>query len=135
MVAQTIVTSAPDQESFVTTAARMGPERRQGLSLQVLSDAEPVTAVARQHGVSRKFVYQQSAKASKALDQAFAPAAAVSYPLAEYGVAPCRCTSRRPEAAHGSTRMSLKSPKSKAGGTSPATSSLLGLGNFVPSGF
>jgi hypothetical protein len=56
--------------------ARALPERaRQHLALQALADTQPVSRLARDHHVSRKFVYQQAAKADRALGRAFAPAA------------------------------------------------------------
>ena len=54
-------------------AWRLCPEDRKHLSVQVLARAEPVTGLAGRLGVSRKFVYRQAAKASEALDDAFAP--------------------------------------------------------------
>ena len=53
--------------------AMMPPQRRQ-LALEVLAGAETVSRLAGQHEVSRKFVYQQAAKADEALDAAFSPA-------------------------------------------------------------
>jgi hypothetical protein len=41
------------------------------LAVQVLSRSEPVSDLATRHGVSRKFVYQQTHKARVALDDAF----------------------------------------------------------------
>jgi len=65
-----------------STAARLGPAERKDLSLQALSAkgrsavrGEPIARLADRGGVSRKFVYAQAAKASAALDEAFAPAA------------------------------------------------------------
>jgi len=62
-------------------ALRLGPGQRKKLSLQALGSkmrcgagSEPITHLAARHGVSRKFVYRQVAKASAALDEAFAPA-------------------------------------------------------------
>jgi hypothetical protein len=45
------------------------------LSLQALCRREPLTRLAARHAVSRKFVYQQRAKATTAVDQAFQPPA------------------------------------------------------------
>jgi hypothetical protein len=50
------------------------PPQRQHLALHALA-GQPITALADQHQVSRQFVYQQTAKAQQALDQAFAPPA------------------------------------------------------------
>jgi hypothetical protein len=44
---------------------------RKDLDLQVLSRSEPVSDLAARHGVSGKFVYQQTPKARIALDEAF----------------------------------------------------------------
>ena len=74
MVTQIIGTSA-SQEQFspqkTAPASRLGPEERKNLSLQVLAQTEPVSRLAPNHGVSRKFLYQQAAKASEAIDEAF----------------------------------------------------------------
>jgi hypothetical protein len=51
----------------------MGPPQRRDLSLEALRRTEPLTHLAARHAVSRKFVYQQMAKATVALDQAFQP--------------------------------------------------------------
>ena len=45
---------------------------RQGLAIQVLAGTETVSELARQHEVSRKFLYQQVHTAEKALGAAFA---------------------------------------------------------------
>ena len=78
MVTQIIGTSAsPEQFSPKKTAiaSRLGPQERKNLSLQVLAQSEPVSRLAQNNGVSRKFLYQQAAKASEAIDEAFtAPA-------------------------------------------------------------
>jgi hypothetical protein len=44
------------------------------LAIHALAGSETVTSLAAQHGVSRKFVYQQTHKARTALDDAFSPA-------------------------------------------------------------
>jgi hypothetical protein len=54
-------------------AQRLLPRQRQDLAVQVLAGAETVSELARQHEVSRKFVYQQAYTAEQALSQAFAP--------------------------------------------------------------
>jgi len=76
MVTQIIGISASQEQFFsqkVTGASRLGPAERKKLSLQVLAQAEPVSRLAQSHGVSRKFLYQQAAKASDALDETFTP--------------------------------------------------------------
>jgi len=76
MVAQVIGMAAVGAEGFrVGVAARsLGPAERKGLSVEVLAKTWPLTQLAAQHGVSRKFLYQQGRKASEALDGAFAVA-------------------------------------------------------------
>jgi len=65
----------PQREATVFyPAMAMGPEQRQGLALQALAGSETVSRLAQQHEVSRKFVYQQAAKAEEALDEAFSSA-------------------------------------------------------------
>ena len=61
----TVDTSCPAQ--------RLVPQQRQDLAIQVLAGTETVSALARQHEVSRKFLYQQVHTAEEALNQAFAP--------------------------------------------------------------
>jgi hypothetical protein len=53
-------------------ARRLPPQQRQQLALQALT-GQNISALAHDHDVSRKFVYQQASKAEQALDQAFAP--------------------------------------------------------------
>ena len=77
MVKQNIDTSGSISPSFVPhrgSAAQMDCSERRNLSVQALRRTESVTRLARQHQVSRKFVYQQRAKATAAIDQAFEPA-------------------------------------------------------------
>jgi hypothetical protein len=52
----------------------MGSWQRRDLSLEALGRTEPLTRLAERHGVSRKFLYQQMAKATAAVDHAFQPA-------------------------------------------------------------
>ncbi|MGH2415656.1 MAG: hypothetical protein ACRDEA_18580, partial [Microcystaceae cyanobacterium] len=54
-----------------SVAASLSPSTRKDLALRVLSKAEPVSYLAAQHQVSRKFLYQQRQKADKALDEVF----------------------------------------------------------------
>lgn len=55
-----------------TPAARHVPSpQRQHLALQALAGTRPIAQLAHDHHVSRKFVYQQAAKAENALDNAF----------------------------------------------------------------
>jgi hypothetical protein len=67
------VTTAPAQTRRAAAPAQaLLPLQRQQLALDALT-GEPITALADQHQVSRKFIYQQTAKAQRALDEAFAP--------------------------------------------------------------
>lgn len=47
--------------------------QRQELAVHALAGTQPVSRLARQHAVSRRFVYQQAAKAEQALNGAFFP--------------------------------------------------------------
>jgi len=69
-------TSPRKREPFPRApAARLGPDERKGLALRVLARDRPVTHLAAERRVSRKFAYRQAAKASDALDAAFDPSA------------------------------------------------------------
>jgi len=65
---------SPSFTSHCCSAAQMDCSQRRSLSVQAIRRTEPVTHLAQQHQVSRKFVYQQLAKATAAIDQAFDPA-------------------------------------------------------------
>ena len=56
-------------------AARLPENDRKDLAVRVLARSEPISDLAIRHGVSRKFVYQQTHKARVALDDAFRSAA------------------------------------------------------------
>jgi hypothetical protein len=58
---------------FLSIAASLSPAIRQDIGIQVLSRSQPISDLAAQHQVSRKFVYQQGDKAQQALDESFAP--------------------------------------------------------------
>ena len=58
---------------FASVASRLPASVRQAIGIQVLSGSQPITHLADQHQVSRKFVYQQGDKAQQALDESFAP--------------------------------------------------------------
>ncbi len=60
-------------ESQSSAAARMDPSERKKLALQAMGRSQPLSAVAREHEVSRRFVYAQVEKAAKALDAVFSP--------------------------------------------------------------
>jgi hypothetical protein len=70
-------TSAPAQPCLPTPAHRLLPHQRQQLAIDALT-GHAVSALAEEHQVSRKFVYQQLHQAYDALDQAFAPAPAAA---------------------------------------------------------
>jgi hypothetical protein len=59
---------------------------RRDLAIQVLTRSATVSDLSARHGVSRKFVYQQTRKARLALDDAFLPAAAEDEVLFEVKV-------------------------------------------------
>ena len=79
ILALCILSSAPVavQPVPATPAHALLPPQRQQLALDALA-GRPVSALAQEHQVSRKFVYQQRHHAQDALDQAFAPPAADS---------------------------------------------------------
>ncbi len=79
MVQQNIDRSSGGSPSFDPDyggSAPMDSWQRRSLSLEALRRTEPLVQLAERHGVSRKFVYQQMAKATAAVDQAFQPAVA-----------------------------------------------------------
>jgi len=56
----------------LSVAANLSPTVRKDIGIQVLSRSLPISQLADQHQVSRKFVYQQGDKAQQALDESFA---------------------------------------------------------------
>jgi hypothetical protein len=54
-------------------AQRLLPQERRDLAIQVLAGAQPISDLACEHEVSRKFLYQQAHTAQVALTQAFEP--------------------------------------------------------------
>lgn len=52
-------------------AARLSSRERTALSVKALARSEPITQLASDNGVSRRFIYKQAAKADKALKKAF----------------------------------------------------------------
>ncbi len=64
---------APATVHVSCPAKHLSPQQRQGLAIQVLAGTETVSELARQHEVSRKFLYQQVHTAEKALSEAFTP--------------------------------------------------------------
>jgi len=55
----------------VGAAARLPESDRKDLAIQALAQSATISDLAARHGVSRKFVYQQTHKAAAALDDAF----------------------------------------------------------------
>ncbi len=70
----------------VGAAARLPGGDRKDLAVQALARSETVSDLAARHGVSRKFVYQQTHKARAVLDDAFSPAVPDSEVLFELTV-------------------------------------------------
>ena len=69
----------------VGAAARLPGSDHKELAIQALAGSGTVSDLAAQHGVSRKFIYQQTCKARTALDDAFSsamPDSAVLFELA-----------------------------------------------------
>ncbi|WP_019506146.1 hypothetical protein [Pleurocapsa sp. PCC 7319] len=57
--------------STSSVASGLQPLQRQAMAVKVLTKQEPITEIAKEEQVSRKFVYQQQAIAQIALNQAF----------------------------------------------------------------
>jgi len=77
MIANNIGISASQQQLFSKTrtsqATCLDPTERKSLSVQVLARTEPITRLAQDYQISRKFLYQQAAEARQALDDTFQP--------------------------------------------------------------
>ena len=56
------------------SAKLLGPGPRQTLAVAALAGTQPISHLAADYGVSRKFVYQQANQAAQALAEAFGPA-------------------------------------------------------------
>lgn len=63
------------QVSKPCPAKLLDPQQRQTLAIQALAGTQPITQLAAEHAVSRKFVYQQAAKAEQTLHERFTPSA------------------------------------------------------------
>ena len=59
--------------STASVAATLPPETRQKIAIEALAKAKPISHLATEHQVSRKFVYQQGHKAKISLSEAFEP--------------------------------------------------------------
>jgi hypothetical protein len=70
-----LLDAAPSNTPSAHTSAAhlLPPAQRQHLALQALAGTRPIAQLAHDHDVSRKFVYQQAAKAEQVLDTAFTP--------------------------------------------------------------
>jgi len=67
-----ILIGTKEINSGVFSAAKaLGAFERQSLAIKVLARTQPVSELARQKGVSRKFLYRQAEKACEALEDAF----------------------------------------------------------------
>jgi len=77
MITNNIGTFARQQQFFsgkrASLASCLCPTERKTLSIQVLARTEPITHLAQDYNVSRKFLYQQADKAQQALDGTFQP--------------------------------------------------------------
>jgi hypothetical protein len=73
MVTCIIGNGVPSLKSRFSVAALLDPSERKELALQGLAGARPLSVLARQNEVSRKFIYTQIDKAAQALDDAFCP--------------------------------------------------------------
>jgi hypothetical protein len=65
--------SQPLDTSTTCPAKQLDPSQRQRLALDALTGSAPLSRIAQQHQVSRKFIYHQAHKAQQALDHAFTP--------------------------------------------------------------
>ncbi len=70
----------------VGAAARLPGSDRKDLAIQALAGSETVSDLAARHGVSRKFVYQQTHKARTVLNDAFSSATSDDEVLFEVAV-------------------------------------------------
>ena len=59
--------------SSSSVAATLRPDTRQQIAIEVLAKSKPISHLATDYQVSRKFVYEQRHKAKLALDEAFEP--------------------------------------------------------------
>jgi hypothetical protein len=64
--------SPQQQVAGIYPAHALDPQQRQQLAIHALAETTTITELARDHQVSRKFVYQQTARAQQALDEVFA---------------------------------------------------------------
>jgi len=70
----TRLSSFSQQQSLQRCPAQdLAPDQRRELAVQALAGVGTITQLADDHAISRKFVYQQAAKAEQALHRAFSP--------------------------------------------------------------
>lgn len=67
------VSGTQQQVVGLCTARTLGASQRQELAVAALARTETIAQLARDHQISRKFVYQQTTTAQQALHDAFAP--------------------------------------------------------------
>jgi len=60
--------------SVCAAPLKLATNERKVMAIRALAGAEPISALAARHGVSRPLVYRQMHKASAALDDLFSPA-------------------------------------------------------------
>ena len=58
---------------IISSAASLSPSTRKEIGIKAVARTVPISHLADQHQVSRKFVYQQGDKAQQALDETFSP--------------------------------------------------------------
>ncbi len=73
LVAATQSDPVADTVSASCPAHLLPPQQRQELALQILVGSQPVAQLAREHQVSRQFLYRQADTAQLALEHAFDP--------------------------------------------------------------
>ena len=67
----TFAATTQQQVGQLPAAKLLDGEQRRAMALDALAGTQTISQIARDHDVSRKFVYQQAAKAEHALDNAF----------------------------------------------------------------
>lgn len=73
MVSKIIGNPASSDKSFSSAAIQMPPSQRRLLAVAGVARCQPISNLARENDVSRKFLYDQIEKANRALDDAFRP--------------------------------------------------------------
>ena len=59
--------------SACAASVKLAVHKRKAMTVRALAGAEPISALAARHGVSRSLVYRQMGKANAALDELFSP--------------------------------------------------------------